>query len=63
VNYHDSQLSDPLVAYYGPNLGRLAEVKKKYDPDNVFRFPHSIPVQLTAEQIDAANASVPADIR
>jgi FAD/FMN-containing dehydrogenase len=60
VNYHDSQLEDPLVAYYGPNLIRLSEVKKKYDPDNLFVFPHSIPTDLTAEQKAAANAAVTA---
>jgi FAD/FMN-containing dehydrogenase len=58
VNYHDALLEDPLVAYYGPNLVRLAEVKKAYDPGNVFRFPHSIPPELTDSQKAAAKASV-----
>lgn len=61
VNYHDSKLQDPLVAYYGPNLVRLAEVKHKYDPGNVFSFPHSIPPVLSPEQIAAANAAVHAE--
>jgi FAD/FMN-containing dehydrogenase len=61
VNYHDGNLKDPLVAYYGPNLVRLAEVKKAYDPGNVFHFPHSIPTELSPEQIAAAHASVTAE--
>jgi FAD/FMN-containing dehydrogenase len=32
------------VAVYGPDaLGRLTEVKRRYDPDNVFRVNHNIP--------------------
>lgn len=46
VNYVDSNIPDPLQAYYGPNLPRLVEVKRKYDPHNVFNFPQSIPVSL-----------------
>jgi FAD/FMN-containing dehydrogenase len=34
----DDDMSDAgLVAVYGPNLRKLREVKKKYDPDNFFR--------------------------
>jgi hypothetical protein len=33
---HLSEPSDELIrAAYGPNYGRLAEIKKKYDPTNV----------------------------
>ncbi|HXH62425.1 MAG TPA: FAD-binding oxidoreductase [Fimbriimonadaceae bacterium] len=46
VNYSDSSLKDPLRMYYGGNLERLVEVKAKYDPDNVFNFPQSIPTSL-----------------
>jgi FAD/FMN-containing dehydrogenase len=28
---------------FGPNLGRLQSVKRKYDPDNLFRLNHNIP--------------------
>jgi FAD/FMN-containing dehydrogenase len=45
VNYHDSALGPNwLDQYYGGNLPRLKEVKKKYDPDNFFSFPQSIPL-------------------
>lgn len=46
VNYSDETLKDPLRAYYGDNLERLVEVKRKYDPKNVFRYPQSIPTHL-----------------
>ncbi|HKS83537.1 MAG TPA: FAD-dependent oxidoreductase [Candidatus Acidoferrales bacterium] len=35
--------SDQLVrSGYGPNYGRLAEIKKKYDPNNVLRLNQNI---------------------
>ena len=38
-----SETSDELVrAAYGLNYGRLAEIKKKYDPTNVLRFNQNI---------------------
>ncbi|HLK60453.1 MAG TPA: FAD-binding oxidoreductase [Chthonomonadaceae bacterium] len=46
VNYVDDTLDDPLRAYYGPHLERLVEVKLRYDPENFFQFPQSIPVSL-----------------
>jgi FAD/FMN-containing dehydrogenase len=42
VNFADPQLHRPLPAYYGDNLPGLIEVKKKYDPHNVFNFAQSI---------------------
>jgi FAD/FMN-containing dehydrogenase len=46
VNIPDRTLPDWLCAYYGDNLARLVEVKRAYDPKDVFHFPQSIPVSL-----------------
>ena len=37
VNYLEDDAPDPAAVAYGPNLGRLRELKAKWDPDNVFR--------------------------
>lgn len=41
-NFVDPRLDDPLRAYYGENLRRLVEVKRSYDPNNIFTFPQGI---------------------
>ena len=43
LNYlGDDQGEDAVRAAYGPNYDRLVEVKRKYDPENVFRQNHNI---------------------
>jgi FAD/FMN-containing dehydrogenase len=41
-NYIDKDVA--LSAYYGSNLNALITDKKKWDPQNVFNFPQSIPL-------------------
>jgi FAD/FMN-containing dehydrogenase len=43
LNYlGDDQGEDAVRAAYGPNYDRLREVKRRYDPDNVFHLNHNI---------------------
>ncbi len=42
-NYPDINFSAPATDYYGKNLARLQQIKKQYDPDNIFRYEQSIP--------------------
>lgn len=43
VNAPDLSIKNWPAAYYGGNFERLTRVKGKYDPENVFKFPQSIP--------------------
>jgi FAD/FMN-containing dehydrogenase len=45
-NFPDRGLTDWPRAYYGDNLPRLVEIKRAWDPDNLFRFAQSIPLSL-----------------
>jgi hypothetical protein len=42
VNYLGDEGPSAVKASYGANYSRLAELKKKYDPDNFFRFNQNI---------------------
>src|SRR5690606_16857899 len=43
INVPDQGIKNSGPVYYGANYPRLRRVKAKYDPENVFRFPQSIP--------------------
>jgi len=45
-NYVDGDLTNYAQRYFGTNLPKLVQVKNLYDPDNYFRFPQSIPVEM-----------------
>ncbi len=42
VNFMTADEGERVRAAYGPNYERLAQVKRKYDPDNLFRMNQNI---------------------
>lgn len=44
-NMIDYDLSDYLTSYYGTNQNTLKSIKTKYDPNNVFSWEQSIPLE------------------
>jgi FAD/FMN-containing dehydrogenase len=44
-NFPDPDLKDWASSYYGDNLARLEDVKRTWDPEDVFTYSQSIPLQ------------------
>jgi len=44
VNFPSSELEDYEEEYYGENSHKLKEIKIKYDPNDIFRFPQKIKI-------------------
>jgi FAD/FMN-containing dehydrogenase len=42
VNFMPDDESERVEKAYGANYWRLAEIKRHYDPDNLFRVNHNI---------------------
>ena len=42
VNFMTEDESERVVSAYGPNYDRLVQIKKQYDPENVFHFNQNI---------------------
>jgi FAD/FMN-containing dehydrogenase len=42
VNYFSADDDDRIRQAYGPNYDRLVELKRRYDPDNLFRLNQNI---------------------
>jgi FAD/FMN-containing dehydrogenase len=42
VNHIGEDEAERVTAAYGPNYARLASIKTRYDPDNLFRVNHNI---------------------
>lgn len=42
VNFMDDDDTDRIRSNYGDNYDRLLDIKRKYDPDNIFRINQNI---------------------
>jgi hypothetical protein len=42
LNYLNDDEDDSVRAAYGPNFDRLVDVKRRYDPENIFHLNHNI---------------------
>jgi FAD/FMN-containing dehydrogenase len=50
TNFASADEVDRTAANYGPSFGRLSEIKRRYDPDNVFHLNQNIPPSPVPEQ-------------
>jgi FAD/FMN-containing dehydrogenase len=42
VNFMTAEEADRVAAAYGANYGRLVEIKRRYDPKNIFHLNQNI---------------------
>ena len=55
VNFMTEEETARVAAAYGPNYSRLAQLKGKYDPANMFRLNHNVQ-PLAAARMDSSGA-------
>jgi FAD/FMN-containing dehydrogenase len=59
VNFLGADETDRVAAAYGPNYGRLAELKQRYDPGNLFRMNLNIAPDAAATAPGAQQLAAP----
>ncbi|KAJ5768716.1 FAD linked oxidase N-terminal [Penicillium odoratum] len=54
-NWTYSKVECGMYDWYGDDIPRLVSVKRKFDPENIFSNPQSLPVYVTEQQINDWN--------